>query len=62
VNTRHPFAIPPVHASGDSEYAAGQRLLARAIFQLGPRFADYLVDGEYATSPFLHAADRAAFR
>jgi hypothetical protein len=28
--------------------------------QLGPRFADYLVvDGEYATAPFLHAADRA---
>lgn len=48
------------YGPGDSEYAAGQRLLARARSQLGPRFADYLVvDGEYATAPFLHAADQA---
>ncbi len=39
----------------DSEYAAGQRLVARAVRQLGPRFADYVVaDGEFATAPFLH--------
>ena len=44
------------YGPGDSEYAAGQRLLARAVSQLGVRFADYLVvDGAYATAPFLHA-------
>lgn len=49
------------YGPGDSEYAAGQRLLRRAIPQLGPRFADYLVvDGEYATAPFLHACDDLA--
>jgi len=45
------------YGMGDSEYAAGQRLLARAVAALGPRFADYVVvDGEFATAPFLHAA------
>lgn len=54
-----PFDAEP-YGPGDSEYAAGQRLLARAMRELGPRFADYLVvDAEYATAPFLHAADRA---
>jgi hypothetical protein len=54
-----PFDGEP-YGPGDSEYAAGQRLLARAMTALGPRFADYLVvDGEYATAPFLHSADRA---
>lgn len=54
-----PFDAEP-YGPGDSEYAAGQRLLLRAQSQLGPRFADYLVvDGEYATAPFLHAAGRA---
>jgi hypothetical protein len=54
-----PFDVEP-YGPGDSEYAAGQRLLARTRAQLGPRFADYLVvDGEYATAPFLHATDRA---
>jgi Transposase DDE domain len=54
-----PFDAEP-YGPGDSEYAAGQRLLARAMTELGPRFADYLVvDGGYATAPFLHAADRA---
>jgi hypothetical protein len=44
-----PFDAEP-YGPGDSEYAAGQRLLARAVSQLGPRFADYLVvDGAYAT-------------
>ena len=51
-----PFDAEP-YGPGDSEYAAGQRLLRRAQKQLGPRFADYLVvDGEYATAPFLHTA------
>jgi hypothetical protein len=46
------------YGPGDSEYAAGQRLLRRVIPELGTRFADYLVvDGEYATAPFLHACD-----
>jgi len=55
-----PFDAEP-YGPGDSEYAAGQRLLSRAVSQLGPRFADYLVvDGAYATAPFLHAAGRAA--
>jgi hypothetical protein len=53
-----PFDAEP-YGPGDSEYAAGQRLLARSVSQLGPRFADYLVvDGAYATAPFLHAAGR----
>jgi len=57
-----PFDGEP-YGPGDSEYTAGQRLLARAMTQLGPRFADYLVvDGEYATAPFLHAADRAGIQ
>jgi hypothetical protein len=54
-----PFDAEP-YGPGDSEYAAGQRLLARASSQLGARFADYLVvDSEYATAPFLHAAGHA---
>ena len=54
-----PFDAEP-YGPGDSEYAAGQRLLARAVRGLGVRFADYLVvDGEFATAPFLHAAGRA---
>ena len=54
-----PFDVEP-YGPGDSEYAAGQRLLARAVNALGVRFADYLVvDGEFATAPFLHAAGRA---
>ena len=45
------------YAAGDSEYAAGQRALRRVVAQLGPRFADYaVVDGEFATAPFLHTA------
>ena len=51
-----PFDVEP-YGPGDSEYAAGQRLLRRARGLLGPRFADYLVvDGEFARAPFLHAA------
>lgn len=53
-----PFDAEP-YGPGDSEYAAGQPLLARAVSQLGARLADYLVvDGEYSTAPFLHAVGR----
>lgn len=49
-----PFDVEP-YGPGDSEYAAGQRLLRRAMAALGARFADYVVaDGEFATAPFLH--------
>lgn len=52
-----PIDVEP-YGPGDSEYAAGQRLLRRVIPELGSRFADYLVvDGEFATAPFLHTAD-----
>lgn len=52
-----PIDVEPF-GTGDSEYAAGQRLLRRVIPALGVRFADYLVvDGEFATAPFLHAGD-----
>jgi hypothetical protein len=51
-----PFDVEP-YGPGDSEYVAGQRLLQRAVAQVGPRFADYVVvDGEFATAPFLHVA------
>lgn len=51
-----PFDIEP-YGPSDSEYAAGQRLLRRAVGGLGKRFAQYVVvDGEFATAPFLHAA------
>ena len=53
-----PFDGEP-YGPGDSEYAAGQRLLRRAVELLGVRFAAYVVvDGEYATAPFLHAAGK----
>jgi hypothetical protein len=49
-----PLDIEP-YSPGDSEYSAGRRLLRRAVGNLGPRFADYVVaDGDYATAPFLH--------
>ena len=49
-----PVDVEP-YGPGDSEYGAGQRLLRRALGNLGPRFADYVVaDGDYATAPFLH--------
>jgi len=45
------------YGPGDSEYSASRRLLDRAVHGLGARFADYVVvDGEYATAPFLHTA------
>jgi hypothetical protein len=52
-----PIDVEPF-GPGDSEYAAGQRLLRRLIPELGARFADYLVvDGAFATAPLLHACD-----
>jgi len=49
-----PLDVEP-YGPGDSEYRAGRRLLRRALGNLGPRSADYVVaDGEYATAPFLH--------
>lgn len=52
-----PIDVEP-YGPGDSEYAAGQRLLRRVLPELGSRFADYLVvDGGFATAPFLHACD-----
>ena len=53
-----PFDVEP-YGPGDSEYASGQRLLRRAVELLGVRFAAYVVvDGEYSTAPFLHAASK----
>ncbi len=49
-----PVDVEP-YGPGDSEYNAGRRLLRRAARNLGRRFADYVVvDGDYATAPFLH--------
>lgn len=56
-----PVDVEP-YGPGDSEYAAGQRLLARLRESLGARFIDYVVvDGEFATAPFLHAAGQAGW-
>jgi hypothetical protein len=50
-----PFDVEP-YGPGDSEYTAGQRLLRRAMKNLGRRFAAYaVVDGEFATAPFVHS-------
>ena len=50
-----PFDVEP-YGPGDSEYSAGQRLLRRAMKNLGRRFAAYaVVDGEFATAPFVHS-------
>ena len=57
-----PFDVEP-YGPGDSEVAAAERLLLRAMGSLGTRFADYLVgDGAYAGAPFLHAANRLGLR
>ncbi len=54
-----PIDLEP-YGPGDSEYAAGKRLLGRVVENLGRRFADYVVvDGGFATAPFLHAAEAA---
>ena len=53
-----PFDVEP-YKPGDSEYAAGKRLLKRAVSLIGPRFADYgVVDAKFATAPFLHTSDQ----
>lgn len=53
-----PSDVEP-YGPGDSEYAAGQRLLRRAVGSLGVRFADYVVvDGNFATAPFLHTTGK----
>src|SRR5487761_533858 len=56
-----PVDVEP-YGPGDSEYAAGQRLLHRVRENLGARLIDYVVvDGEFATAPFLHAAGKAGW-
>lgn len=53
-----PLDVEP-YGQGDSELAAGTRLLERSMDVLGPRFADYVVcDAKYATSGFLNTATR----
>ena len=57
-----PLDVEP-YGPGDSEYAAGQRLLRRAVRRVGPRFADYVVvDAEYARAGFLHLAGDLGLR
>jgi hypothetical protein len=56
-----PVDVEP-YGPGDSEYTAGQRLLRRVRVNLGARFIDYVVvDGEFATAPFLHVAGKAGW-
>jgi Transposase DDE domain len=56
-----PADVEP-YGPGDSEYTAGQRLLRRVRAGLGARFIDYVVvDGEFATAPFLHTAGEAGW-
>jgi len=51
-----PCDVEP-YGPGDSEYAAGQRILRRVIDGVGKRFAQYVVvDGKFATASFLHTA------
>lgn len=53
-----PIDIEP-YGPGDSEYAAGQRLLERMVDHLGRRFAQYVVvDSLFATAPFLGIAHK----
>jgi hypothetical protein len=57
-----PLDVEP-YGAPDSEYAAAQRLLRRAIDKLGRRFAQYVVaDGAFATAPFLHLASQLGLR
>ena len=57
-----PVDVEP-YPAGDSEYAAGQRLLERVVGHLGRRFADYVVvDAKFATAPFLHTAGEQGLR
>jgi Transposase DDE domain len=57
-----PIDVEP-YGPGDSEYAAGQRILRRVVENLGRRFAQYaVVDSAFATAPFLHTADELGLR
>lgn len=57
-----PVDLEP-YPPGENEYVAGQRLLERAVAAVGRRFADYVVvDGEFATAPFLHRAGDLGLR
>jgi hypothetical protein len=57
-----PLDVEP-YGPKDSEYAAGQRLLRRAVPRVGLRFADYVVvDAEYARAGFLHLAGDLGLR
>lgn len=57
-----PFDGEP-YGPSDSEYAAGQRLLQRVIGSVGKRFAQYVVvDGKFATAPFLHTVGALGLR
>jgi len=57
-----PFDGEP-YGLGDSEYAAGQRLLRRVLEGVGKRFAQYVVvDGKFATAPFLHTMGELGLR
>jgi len=57
-----PVDVEP-YPAGDSEYGAGQRLIRRAVENLGRRFADYaVVDAKFATAPFLHAAGEVGLK
>lgn len=52
-----PFDVEP-YGPGDSEYAAGQRIVRRTVGSLGVRFGDYVVvDAKFATAPFLHTVE-----
>lgn len=56
-----PVDVEP-YGPRDSEYAAGKRLLRRVRANLGARFIDYVVvDGGFATAPFLHVAGKAGW-
>ena len=57
-----PVDVEP-YGPGDSEYVAGRRLLRRAVPALGVRVADSgVVEGEFATAPFLHTVGDLGLR
>ncbi len=57
-----PCDVEP-YGPGDSEYAAGRRLLGRVVEGLGRRFATHVVaDGNFARAPFLHDARSLGLR
>ena len=57
-----PLDVEP-YGPGDSEYAAGGRLLERLVGNLGKRFADHVVvDAGFSTAPFLGCAGKVGLR